>query len=322
MDAFHGQPLYKSVLVVGATSPYNTGVSLRGARAAFNDNESLSGYHVLRYWLNSNGHGKKFFSHWTQSGGHERSAELVASNVVDVAAVDIGVWMRLQRDRPQLVSKLRVLTGKDCQLPNVPIQPFVAASRIPEGVRKRLQHALLSLAPSSCRAESAAAAVAAATHEKGGCGSGGGANGDGDADADMSCCEDEWKDAGNNVQSPVAVDGGVHHTTPVHSGVGSCCAETVGHATVPSPSPRTTTLRRLFMRGFVSVDATFFDPLKDMLDNMRHDTPTPTSEPAGAQAVETEPPLQHHVAPATPRTNVADDDSAVSTGTASDDDAR
>ena len=56
-----------------------------------------------------------------RQGGHEWSAEAVSSGQADVAAIDVGVWLRLQRDRPELVESLRVLDG-DCTLPHVPIQ--------------------------------------------------------------------------------------------------------------------------------------------------------------------------------------------------------
>ena len=142
---FDGKPEYSSHLVVHKDAVFSDMDSLRGARIAFNDAMSLSGYHICLIWLTEHGRSPDMFSEWLPSGGHELSAELVASGRADVAAIDVGVWMRLERDRPELLSELRILGG-DCVLPTVPIQPFVSAGRLPDAMKTKLRQALLSLA--------------------------------------------------------------------------------------------------------------------------------------------------------------------------------
>jgi len=72
------------------------------------------------------------------------SCEAVAAGTADIAAVDVAVWKRLQRDRPRLVDQLTVLTDQ-FTLPLVPVQPFVASSTLGEADRVALRDALLSL---------------------------------------------------------------------------------------------------------------------------------------------------------------------------------
>jgi len=64
---FAGKPEYSSHLVVHKDAVFSDMDSLRGARIAFNDAMSLSGYHICLIWLIEHGRSPDMFSEWLPS---------------------------------------------------------------------------------------------------------------------------------------------------------------------------------------------------------------------------------------------------------------
>lgn len=193
---------------------------LRGRVLAYNDDESLSGYHIAKFWLVARGETGAFFSSTLASvsdtvffggalrlplthtctpcrcclqGGHELSARLVASGAADVCAVDIVVWKRLCRTKPALVAQLACLDSPAFRLPVVPIQPFVVAKRLPADVKARLRTALVGLQHHVLQTARAAAAAG---------GEGGGGHGAADVSSDAA-----QGDGAGDSSSSSSVDG-------------------------------------------------------------------------------------------------------------------
>ena len=101
---------YRSAVVVRADSPASSLDDLRGARCAVNDLTSNSGMNLLRAEIAPLAGGKTFFKSVILTGAHLASAEAVANDEADVAAIDCVTWAHLQRLRPELTRGLRALT--------------------------------------------------------------------------------------------------------------------------------------------------------------------------------------------------------------------
>ena len=70
---YEGTPVYFSDVVVLRDSPYRTFSALRGARWAFNEPNSHSGYNVVRYYLATINEPSGYFGEVIESGAHQRS---------------------------------------------------------------------------------------------------------------------------------------------------------------------------------------------------------------------------------------------------------
>jgi ABC-type phosphate/phosphonate transport system substrate-binding protein len=101
---------YRSAVVVRLDSPASSLDELRASRCAVNDLASNSGMNLLRAEIAPLAGGKPFFKSVILTGSHLASAEAVAQNEADVAAIDCVTWAHLQRWRPGLTAGLRVLT--------------------------------------------------------------------------------------------------------------------------------------------------------------------------------------------------------------------
>lgn len=137
-------------------------MELQGATAAFNDEVSLSGYHVLRDWLARDAPSlardappAAFFTRWLRTGGHAASLRALRAGRAECAAIDVLVWMRARASQPELCDGLHVLD--DVVLATSASQPFVAGMHVPAATRRRLSDALCSLHAGT---QSAAAPVA------------------------------------------------------------------------------------------------------------------------------------------------------------------
>ena len=101
---------YRSAVVVRADSLASSLDELRASRCAVNDLASNSGMNLLRAEIAPLAKGRAFFKSVVITGSHLASAEAVAQNDADVAALDCVTWAHLQRWRPSLTAGLRVLT--------------------------------------------------------------------------------------------------------------------------------------------------------------------------------------------------------------------
>jgi phosphonate transport system substrate-binding protein len=114
---------------------------LRGARWAFNEPTSHSGYGILRYTLATRADSATFFSEIVESGAHQRSIAWVVDGVVDASAIDSTVLETELRLAPELASQVRVVTT----LGPSPIPPLVASRALPLQVREACRQVLLGM---------------------------------------------------------------------------------------------------------------------------------------------------------------------------------
>jgi ABC-type phosphate/phosphonate transport system substrate-binding protein len=135
-------PFYRSAIVVRRNdSAINLG-DLRDRRCAVNDPTSNSGMNLLRAEIAPLAVGGRFFGSVVFTGAHLASAEAVAAELADVAAIDCVSWAHLQRHRPALTDALTVLAWSAAS----PGLPLVAAKGLPASTYDALANALLEIA--------------------------------------------------------------------------------------------------------------------------------------------------------------------------------
>jgi phosphonate transport system substrate-binding protein len=71
-ERYRNRPVYFSDVLVRAASPYRRFADLRGARWAYNEPGSQSGYNITRYQLAKLGEPRGFFGRSIESGSHQR----------------------------------------------------------------------------------------------------------------------------------------------------------------------------------------------------------------------------------------------------------
>lgn len=113
---------YRSAIVVRADDPRTQVEDFREAVFAYNQTFSQSGYAAPFNHLSSRG---IWFANQTQSHGHLRSAQMVASGTADIAALDAMSW-RLIRRYEGFAEQLRVL---EWTAPT-PGLPYIAAAGV------------------------------------------------------------------------------------------------------------------------------------------------------------------------------------------------
>ena len=138
---YEGRPIYFSDVIVHADSPYRSFSELRGCVWAYNDPDSHSGYNVTRHRLVSMGETHGFFGRVVEAGSHQRSIRMVCSGEIDAAAIDSQVLAVELRDHPALGDQIKVIDT----LGPAGIQPVVAASRLPEGLKAAVKEVLLAM---------------------------------------------------------------------------------------------------------------------------------------------------------------------------------
>jgi phosphonate transport system substrate-binding protein len=133
-----GQPLYFSDIVVAAASAHAGFPDLRGARFAYNDPASLSGYRCLLGKLAALGETTRFFSGLERSGSHLASLAGIAAGDVDAAAIDSNVLrIALARD-PGLATQVRVIESWG----PYPIQPIALRTSLDPALKRAIIGAL------------------------------------------------------------------------------------------------------------------------------------------------------------------------------------
>ncbi len=138
---YRDRPVYFSDVVVRADSSFRTLADLRGARWAYNESESHSGYNVVRAHLARRGWRDRFFGSSQESGAHLTSLDWILAGRVDASALDSTVLDTELEAFPELSGRIRVLET----LGPSPIQPAVASLALPGKLRALLRQALLEL---------------------------------------------------------------------------------------------------------------------------------------------------------------------------------
>jgi phosphonate transport system substrate-binding protein len=138
---YRGQPHYFSDVIVRAGSRFQRFDELRGARWAFNEPGSFSGYAVTRWQLASLGERGGFFGSLVETGAHQASIRAVAEGHADASAIDSIVLAYELAQQPELALQLRSVAA----LGPSPVPPVVASTRLPAPARAALRAALLTM---------------------------------------------------------------------------------------------------------------------------------------------------------------------------------
>lgn len=138
---FQGRPLYRSYIVVGADSPYDSLGALKGRLFAWSDPDSNSGYLFPRYRLAELGEDpERFFRRSFFAWGHRHCVEAVAEGLSDGAAVDGYIWETLAVRDAALTRRTRWVLRS----PLFGFPPIVAAPALPDAQVQALRAVLLS----------------------------------------------------------------------------------------------------------------------------------------------------------------------------------
>lgn len=140
---YHGNPLYQSYLIVPASDTKTaTLLDLGGKMFAYSDPDSNSGYLYPQYQLLRAGENPAtFFSRTFFTWGHRKIIEAVGVSLAQGGAVDGYVWDTLASMRPELTAATRIVSRS----PEMGYPPFVARTKIPDDVFRKLQNVLLSM---------------------------------------------------------------------------------------------------------------------------------------------------------------------------------
>lgn len=142
-------PSYSSVIVVHADAGIARLDDLKGATAAYNAEDSLSGHLALKCVFAPFSRNGRFFGRVVRSGGHAGSMRMVRERKADVAAIDCVSLALARRHLPGLAGDLAVI-GRG---PGAPALPYVTAAGRPAGDVARLKDALAAAAADSALAE-------------------------------------------------------------------------------------------------------------------------------------------------------------------------
>ncbi len=132
---------YRSFIVVAEQDAFRKPADLAGRRAAYNTDDSMSGMLVLKSVFAPHSSAGRFFGDVICSGGHARSMQMVADGAADVAAIDCVTYALLQRHRPQLTGRLRIIA----EGPLAPSLPFVTSPGMASQQVDMLRQALVSV---------------------------------------------------------------------------------------------------------------------------------------------------------------------------------
>jgi len=137
----YGGAVYYSYIIVPKSSPARGLDDLKGKSFAFTDPLSNTGKLVPEYLLARKGESSKtFFSKTVISGSHDKSILAVADKLVDGAAVDSLIWEYMNKIKPELTGKTRILFRSDPYA----IPPFVVHPSLDPALKEKLRTILLN----------------------------------------------------------------------------------------------------------------------------------------------------------------------------------
>jgi ABC-type phosphate/phosphonate transport system substrate-binding protein len=129
---------YSSVLVTRAEAPFDSLAACRGARAAYNQDDSNSGMNVFRHAVAPLARDRAFFSAVLRTGSHLGSLRAVVDDRADVAAIDCVTFAFVCDEMPELAQKLRQI-GVTAASPGLPL---IASNNVPPATIETLREAL------------------------------------------------------------------------------------------------------------------------------------------------------------------------------------
>jgi len=130
---------YCSMVVVRKDDGHLALSDFNGRCAAFNGEDSQSGYSALRAVIAPLAEGKRFFSTTVKTGTHLRSMAAVLEKKADICAIDSVGWELAKRLFPDIVATLCVIA----QTPSAPSLPYVTARSCSSNDLQRLRRGLL-----------------------------------------------------------------------------------------------------------------------------------------------------------------------------------
>ncbi len=134
-------PNYSSLILVRAGT-YRDLPSLKGTRAAYNGQDSQSGYAAFRAVIAPLAGGKPYFSETLETGGHAMSVKAVMEGQADVCTVDAVTHAMLARHEPETVAGLQTI-GFTPSAPGLPlITSLDTASDVLDALRRALEQAV------------------------------------------------------------------------------------------------------------------------------------------------------------------------------------
>ena len=138
---YQGRPIYYSDVVVRQESSYHSLADLKGARWAYNEPGSQSGYGVVLYTLALQGKSLSHFGQVIESGSHQRSLQMILSGEVDSSAIDSTVLEMEVAIDPALATRIRII---DSFGPS-PIPPWVVSMNMPLTTRQAVLELLIHM---------------------------------------------------------------------------------------------------------------------------------------------------------------------------------
>jgi phosphonate transport system substrate-binding protein len=138
---YQARPVYFSDVVVARASPFHTFSDLRGARWAYNEPASHSGYNVVRWHLAGLGEARGYFGHAIAAGAHETSLRLLLAGEIDATAIDTTVLEAELQRHPGIAERIRVIAT----LGPSPAPPWVIHRHVPEELRAAVRSAMLDM---------------------------------------------------------------------------------------------------------------------------------------------------------------------------------
>ncbi|RDK00304.1 phosphate/phosphite/phosphonate ABC transporter substrate-binding protein [Paraburkholderia lacunae] len=130
--------LYSSVLVTRADAPFDSLADCRGARAAYNQDDSNSGMNVFRHAVAPLALSGVFFSAIVRTGSHLGSLRAVVDNEADVATIDCVTFAFVCDELPELAEKVRQI-GVTAASPGLPL---IASGTVPSATIEALCESL------------------------------------------------------------------------------------------------------------------------------------------------------------------------------------
>lgn len=138
---YMNRPVYFSDVVVRSDSPFKTFADLRGARWAYNEPNSHSGYNVVRYHLATLGELHGYFGEVIESGAHQISLEMILAGQIDASAIDSTVLETELSRRSDLLEEIRVVDA----LGPSPIPPWVISRDLPGPTKDSVRRLFLEM---------------------------------------------------------------------------------------------------------------------------------------------------------------------------------
>ncbi|MGF6875884.1 phosphate/phosphite/phosphonate ABC transporter substrate-binding protein [Paraburkholderia sp. MM5477-R1] len=129
---------YSSVLVTRADARFDSLASCRGARAAYNQDDSNSGMNAFRHAVAPLARAGMFFGAVLRTGSHVGSLRAVADNRADVTAIDCVTFAFVCDVLPELAGRVRAV-GMTAASPGLPL---IAAANVPPATIAALRDAL------------------------------------------------------------------------------------------------------------------------------------------------------------------------------------